>query len=530
MTTGEHASRRGPVAARATEQGESAAGRQLRSARRGLQLALAAAWLLDAALQYQPYMFTKRFVTHTLAPAAQGNPAAIADPMRWVFHAMVGHVAAFNAVFATVQLAIAAGLMWRRSVKIALAVSVAWAIGVWWFGEGLGGVLSGASPVMGAPGAVILYALVALLVWPTDRTGDHGSVSEGGALGVVGARLAWPILWGALAYLFLVPANRAPGALHDALAASAGGEPGWLAGIDQHLAAIVASNDTAASITLAVACDVIAISIFVPRLRRAGIIGAAAVGGFLWVTEAFGAIFTGQGTDPNSGLLLVLVAATFWPLSRPTEKTVVALPRATALNHRIGLLVAVALLVTGGGAGLETRRDAPARQATGVSMSAGMVMVPYSPVAAATRAAGPSQSARMVCSSEIRRDVATALALHAEPAPSATWADGLYTCTYHLPSGRLVLAVKQLKSGPSAHAYFDHVRQHLAPTQQIVGLASLGLASFETPTGTVMFLKDDKTLEVDATSFSSRVGPALVSPTDFAYQIATDILGCWTGK
>jgi len=36
---------------------------------------------------------------------------------------------------------------------------VAWALGVWWFGEGLGGVLAGtASPVSGAPGPVLLGA------------------------------------------------------------------------------------------------------------------------------------------------------------------------------------------------------------------------------------------------------------------------------------------------------------------------------------------------------------------------------------
>jgi len=31
--------------------------------RRGLQIALGLVWLLDAALQYQPYMFSRGFVT-----------------------------------------------------------------------------------------------------------------------------------------------------------------------------------------------------------------------------------------------------------------------------------------------------------------------------------------------------------------------------------------------------------------------------------------------------------------------------------
>ena len=31
------------------------------------------------------------------------------------------------------------------------------------------------------------------------------------------------------------------------------------------------------------------------------------------VAEGFGGLTTGQATDPNSGLLLILLAACFWP-------------------------------------------------------------------------------------------------------------------------------------------------------------------------------------------------------------------------
>ena len=37
----------------------------------------------------------------------------------------------------------------------------------------------------------------------------------------------------------------------------------------------------------------------------------------IWVAgEDFGGIFTGQGTDPNTGPLLILLAAAFWPLGK----------------------------------------------------------------------------------------------------------------------------------------------------------------------------------------------------------------------
>jgi hypothetical protein len=48
-------------------------------ARRWLQLALAAIWLLDAILQLQSFMFTEGF-GQLLAATAAGNPAIVADP------------------------------------------------------------------------------------------------------------------------------------------------------------------------------------------------------------------------------------------------------------------------------------------------------------------------------------------------------------------------------------------------------------------------------------------------------------------
>ena len=56
---------------------------------RRLRLALAAIWLIDAALQYQPFMFTRAF-GQMLAGSAQGNPSFIAGPITWSA-GIVGH-------------------------------------------------------------------------------------------------------------------------------------------------------------------------------------------------------------------------------------------------------------------------------------------------------------------------------------------------------------------------------------------------------------------------------------------------------
>ena len=144
-------------------------------------------------------------------------------------------------------------------------------------------------------------------------------------------------------------------------------------------------------------------------------------------------------------------------------------------------------------------------------------------------ATGPSASARMICSAEIRTDVATLLALRHPPPAASTWAGHRYTCTYRLPAGRLVLSVQESPDLPAARRYFTGLRRHLGATQPLPGISGLGLPAYQAD-GTAVFLKDDKTLHVDATALPPQLGPTGDSRTDLAYTLATDVLACWTGK
>ena len=129
----------------------------------------------DALLQYQSFMFSKAF-SQMIGGTVSGNPGVVASPITWNATLVAHHAMLLNAIFATIQLLLAIGIAWRPTVRLALAASIAWALGVWWFGEGLGMVLtSSASPVNGAPGAVIIYALLAALLWPADRAGRRCS-------------------------------------------------------------------------------------------------------------------------------------------------------------------------------------------------------------------------------------------------------------------------------------------------------------------------------------------------------------------
>ncbi len=289
--------------------------------RRWLQMGLAFIWLLDAVLQFQAFMFTKGFAS-MLAGTGPGNPAVIADPISWSARMISDHGTAANAVFAIVQLLIGLGIAWRPTLRPALAVSIAWALGVWWFGEGLGGILNGAgSPVNGAPGAVIIYALLAVLLWPGQR--DRAATFVAGRFtGANVARLLWLILWGSLAYLALQPASRAPKALSGMISGMASGEPSWLASLDNHLGAFLAGRGPTAAIVLAVVLGVIALGVYLPgSAMRVTIVLAIVTAAAIWIAEGLGGILTGGGTDPNSGLLLGLLALAYWPLAASSPAT-----------------------------------------------------------------------------------------------------------------------------------------------------------------------------------------------------------------
>jgi hypothetical protein len=306
-------------------------------ARRLLQLVLAAIWLLDGVLQYQGFMFTKGF-NQMLAGTAAGNPAIIAKPITWDATLIAHHPVLLNAIFATIQLLLGLGIAFRPTVRVALAASIPWALGVWWFGEGLGGVLNGsASPLNGAPGAVILYALLAVLLWPADRE-VPAPFTAARAVGAHVARVLWAVLWLSLAYFALTPANRAPQGVSGMIAGMESGEPVWLQDLQKGAASLVADQGLAASIALAVALVLIAAGVYLPtRITKATLVLAIVVAAFIWVfAQALGGILAGGATDVNSGPLLALLALAYWPLRTvpETQGATPAVSEGSAVSER----------------------------------------------------------------------------------------------------------------------------------------------------------------------------------------------------
>jgi hypothetical protein len=141
-------------------------------------------------------------------------------------------------------------------------------------------------------------------------------------------------------------------------------------------------------------------------------------------------------------------------------------------------------------------------------------------------ATAPPNTATMVCGDEIKIKVEQVLGLSAEPGTRATWAAPVYTCTYALPMGPMTLTVDVLPDNARAGA---QLAADQAATPGAQPLAGLGERAFGTPAGTAVVLKDNQILTVDTTHLPEVFGANDQKRNDLAYEVASNVLGCWTG-
>ena len=268
--------------------------------RRTVQTVLGLIWLLDGALQFQSFMYSKGFID-MLTQMMPGQPTWLQSTMRWASHIAAGNLTLYNTLFALTQVAIGLALLYRPTVKPGLAASFVWAVIVWWFGEAFGMLfMNMANPLTGAPGAVILYAIVGLMVWP-----NH---TPGGLLGVRGTRIAWAAVWLVMAWLWLLGANSGGNATRDAINAAPSGMS-WLSTVQDWVASGAQGNGVAIALVLAALSAVIGIGVAVGWQVRPLLAIAIVLNLAYWVLgQGFGGIFEGGATDPNAGLPFVVLA------------------------------------------------------------------------------------------------------------------------------------------------------------------------------------------------------------------------------
>jgi hypothetical protein len=272
------------------------------------QTVLGLLWLLDGGLQFQSFMYSNGFIK-MITTTAQGQPQWVHSPMIWAAHLARHDLAVFNTGFALAQCAVGLGILYRPTVKPALLASFGWAFVVWWFGEGFGMMFMGgmATPLTGAPGAVLIYVLIGAIVWPRGR--------PGGLLGVRGARIAWAALWIVMAWLWLQPQSAQPDVFASTLAAAPAGM-GWLASLQSTVGGWVEGNGVWLALLLASFSAAAAVGVMVRWRAKELLIASAVLNLILWVLfQGLGGIFAGGATDPNAGLLFIVLAYVLYSLA-----------------------------------------------------------------------------------------------------------------------------------------------------------------------------------------------------------------------
>lgn len=296
----------------------------LLSQKRLLQL-LGALWLIDGIFQLQPQMFTMKMVDSVLAPIIQGQPLPLVASLNWIIAIITQHLTQTNLLIAAVQILIGGALIAgsRRYpssnlVKGALGISIVWSLIVWYGGEGMSMLLTGqASMLTGAPGAVLLYALLALVLYPRrEQTAEEDPV---GILSRQQLRWCLAEFWFFAAMMQLQPFWWQAGQISQAIGGMSG-QGGWNSLFIDPILNWLAQYTGGAEIPLNIALILVFIGLGMGMLMLKDehvrwLLALSVAISFViwWGAQGFGMIFTGMATDFNSGLLVIVMALACWP-------------------------------------------------------------------------------------------------------------------------------------------------------------------------------------------------------------------------
>lgn len=310
--------------------------------RRFLRISLGVLWIIDGLLQAQPAM-PGGFVSQVIDPGIGSGPSWLANLISPLARSWTHHPVAADA--ATVWIQVGVGALILLNVRpgplrlLVLWTSVLWAGFVWVTGEFLGGLLQpGASWLAGSPGAVLVYAAMALLLL-ADRGASTADLARrcrwvaGGWLlaGAFLQALPWENNWSAegLAGPFrLAVQHRQPALL--------------LAPIRRMLSLAL---DYPLQVNLILICLLLlaGTGLLISADRAFLVLGLLVCAGTWWLAQDFGVI-GGYGTDPNAALPL---AALLWA-GRSSPMPELAPPdRPVPVGGRVRLASRVALEAAG---------------------------------------------------------------------------------------------------------------------------------------------------------------------------------------
>ncbi len=292
--------------------------------KRHLQIVIGCLWLLDGLLQLQPKMFSGALVSRVLLPAANGQPAFVSGPIHWAASVFLVNPIAFNSAIVLVQLCIGMLILVAKTARLGLWLSVFWGLVVWIIGEGYGGIFSGQFNLLtGAPGAALIYVLLALAALPHGKNKDPS----------YGLAILWSLIWLA-GGVFVLSQWRSVSQLRGLAVANSHLSVYWLADIGKHLTVYLGGlvrNNKLSSVSMSMnpsqsitakasgggywlvilfgmAEILIAMAVFLNKYLRSVVISLAIVILLVfWVVgQDAGGYFTGYMTDLNTAPLLML--------------------------------------------------------------------------------------------------------------------------------------------------------------------------------------------------------------------------------
>jgi cytochrome oxidase Cu insertion factor (SCO1/SenC/PrrC family) len=313
--------------------------------RRFLRISVGGLWIVDGLLQAQPDM-PAGFVRNMIAPGAAASPpwlAALVNPLAdiWTRHPVVADAAT---VWVQVGLGVLI-LVGGRGIlaRVTLWASVGWSLLVWVVGEFLGGLLApGASWLVGAPGAVLVYAIAGLLLLAPDGWWRSGrcallarrSVAVWVLLGALLQALPWEGSWSAAG--LSAPFVRALGS----------NQPELLLKPISWANSMALSRPITLNATIVAVLVIVGLTLLVSGSRAVIAVGFVVFAVTWWVGQDFG-VLGGIGTDPNTALPLALLLASSLPRWAGSPATEPAVMGATTRKARQPLMAGFSVLGVG---------------------------------------------------------------------------------------------------------------------------------------------------------------------------------------
>ena len=281
-----------------------------------LRVGFGALWIFDGILQAQPKLAIG-LPSQVIEPIAASSPAWVQHVVNWAGTTWSYHPLEAAAATVWIQIGIGVWLLAAPSgalSRLAGLASVGWGLVVWAFGESFGGIFApGLTWLFGAPGAVLIYCVVGALIalpqrlWHSPLVGR--AVLAGTGLFLVGMAIlqAWPGrgFWQG-------SSHHGPGTLAGMTASMARTpQSAVLAGLIRAFTSFEEAHGFAVNLFAVTVLAVIGVLFLTgrPRLVRPAVIAFSVLCLADWVLVEDLGFLGGLGTDPNSMIPFILLAA-----------------------------------------------------------------------------------------------------------------------------------------------------------------------------------------------------------------------------